>query len=131
MADNFLKENWPHILTVVIVFLTLIVTFQIMGVNFSPYKDKQVQKIVTVETFDTKPSLDPVPSNHNNDLHKIHKTCKSLSKNACSNASYCVLLNNSTCVGGNKHGPTYLTDNGKNVDFDYYHHKNTCRGKCS
>ena len=44
MEEHFLKVYWPHILTVVIVFFTLIITFEIMGVNFSPYKDKQIQK---------------------------------------------------------------------------------------
>ena len=55
---DFLKKQWPSILTVVITFLTLIMIFQIVGVNFSPVEDKHVEKVVTIESFDTEPSQD-------------------------------------------------------------------------
>ena len=128
MGNNFLKDNWPHIFTVVIIFITLIVIFQTLGVNFNPKKDSEIQKVVTIEKFDN--ASETIPASHDNNLNKIHKTCKSLSTDACSNASYCVLLDGNKCVGGNKSGPTYLTENGESVDYDYYHHKKLCKGKC-
>lgn len=129
-GSSFLKDNWPYVLVVVVIFLLLIVIFKIYNVNFNPIKNTQIDKVVTIEEFNTEPSLDPVPSNHGNNLHKIHKTCKSLSKHACKSASYCVLLDDKKCVGGSKKGPTYLTEDGKNVDYKYYHHKNECKGNC-
>lgn len=63
--------------------------------------------------------------------------CQSLkSGKNCTTASCCVLLNGSKCVGGTSKGPTFLTRNGKNVDFDYFEYKSRddgtvkCRGKC-
>ena len=46
--------------------------------------------------------------------------CKSLiSGKNCTSTSCCVLLNGTKCVGGSSKGPTFLTNNGKNIDFDY------------
>jgi len=81
--------------------------------------------------FEVKPIMDHIPSVHNNDMKKLHDTCSGLSNSSCKHASFCTLLNGKQCVGGNRHGPTYSTDNGKKVDVKYYHHKNTCYGKCN
>ena len=63
--------------------------------------------------------------------------CKSLiSGKNCTSTSCCVLLNGTKCVGGSSKGPTFLTNNGKNIDFDYFQYKSKhdgsvqCRGKC-
>lgn len=63
--------------------------------------------------------------------------CKSLvSGKNCTSTSCCVLLNGTKCVGGSSKGPTFLTMNGKNIDFDYFNYKSQndgsvqCRGKC-
>ena len=128
--SNFLKKQWPSIITVVIVFLTLIIIFQIVGVNFSPIQDKHVEKVVTIESFDTEPTQDVIPANHNHNPKPLHETCTSHSKRACKTASFCVLLDGEKCVGGSRHGPTYLTQDGDKVDFNYHYHKNKCYGKC-
>ena len=127
---DFLKKQWPSILTVVITFLTLIMIFQIVGVNFSPVEDKHVEKVVTIESFDTDPSQSVIPGNHNHDPKPLHDTCTTHSKRACKTASFCVLLDGEKCVGGNRHGPTYLTQDGDKVDYNYYYYKNKCYGKC-
>ena len=81
--------------------------------------------------FDVSPSLQDIPSIHNQDMKKIHDTCTGLSNKSCQHAGFCTLLNGTQCVGGNKHGPTYYTNNGNKVDVDYYHHNNKCYGKCN
>ena len=50
---DFLKTYWPSIMSVVITFITLIIVFQIVGVNFTPVEDKHIEKVVTIESFDT------------------------------------------------------------------------------
>lgn len=81
--------------------------------------------------FDVSPSIDHLPSLHNNDMQKLHEACTGLSKKACQQASFCTLLNGTQCVGGNQHGPTYYTNNGNKVDVDSYHHRNKCYGNCN
>lgn len=127
---DFLKKQWPSILTVVITFLTLILVFQILGVNFSPVEDKHIEKVVTIESFDTDPSQEVIQDNNNHDHKALHDTCTTHSKQACKTASYCVLLDGESCVGGNRQGPSYLTKNGNKVDYKYYYHKHKCYGKC-
>lgn len=129
LAD-FLETYWPSILTVVVTFLTLLTVFKMTGVNFTPIEDKQVEKIVTIESFESTPDSEAVVAANDNDKLALHGVCTELSKKACMNASYCVLLNGERCVGGNKSGPTYLTKNGNKVDYKYYHHKGNCKGSC-
>lgn len=128
--SDFLKKQWPNILTVVITFLTLIMIFKIVGVNFTPVQDKHIEKVVTIESFDTDPSQDVIAENHHHNPKPLHDTCTTHSARACKTSSFCVLLDGEKCVGGDKHGPTYLTQDGDKVDFNYYHHKNTCHGMC-
>ena len=104
-------------------FLTLILVFQILDVNFSPIENKHIEKVVTIESFDTNPSQDVIPGNHNHNPKPLHDTCTTHSTRACKTASFCVLLDGEKCVGGNKHGPTYLTQDGDKVDYNYYYHK--------
>ncbi len=52
-----------------------------------------------------------------------------MTNNTCKLTSYCVLLDNKKCVGGNQNGPTYLTNNKNKVDYKYYIHKNKCYGE--
>ena len=127
---DFLKKQWPSILTIVITFLTLILVFQILGVKFSPVEDKHIEKVVTIESFDTEPSNEVIPDNNDHDHKALHDTCTTHSKRACKTASYCVLLDGESCVGGNGQGPSYLTKNGNKVDYKYYYHKHKCYGKC-
>lgn len=86
---------------------------------------------MTLEGFDVSPSIHQLPSIHNHDMKKLHDACTGLSNKSCRHASFCTLLNGTQCVGGNRHGPTYSTDNGKKVDVQYYHHKDKCYGKCN
>lgn len=63
------------------------------------------------------------------DYETIDAKCKALSNDNCSIPSCCILLNGTKCVSGNVNGPTYLTDQGNQIDFYYYLYRNTCYGK--
>ena len=41
-VTEFLKTYWPSIMSIVISFLTLMIVFQILGVNFNPVQDKHI-----------------------------------------------------------------------------------------
>lgn len=130
VVKDFLRVYWPYIVAVAITFMTMIIIFNILGINLNPPKNTQIEKVVTIENFETDPTLDTIPKSHNYDLNKTHGTCKDLSKNACSNASFCILLDNEKCVGGNKRGPTYITENNDEVKYTSYIHKGKCYGSC-
>ena len=49
-------------------------------------------------------------------------------KDNCTANSCCVWLNNKKCVGGDRHGPTYLSNGKKPINIEYYHYKNDCFG---
>jgi hypothetical protein len=125
----FLEKTWPSIITVVIIFLTLIIVFNMIGINFSPIQDKHIQKVVTIESFESKADTETISKVYKNNPSVLHSTCKTNSKNSCAISSYCVLLNGKTCVGGNENGPTYLTNEGNKVDYNYYIHKMKYHGK--
>jgi len=59
-------------------------------------------------------------SDYIGDYQTIDKKCKLLSNTNCSLTNCCVLLNGNKCVAGNVNGPTYLTDQGNQIDFNYY-----------
>lgn len=126
----FLRIYWAYIVTVTITFLTLIVIFNNLGINFNPIQTTHIEKVVTIETFETHPTLDTLPQSVDFDLNKTHITCKGLSNQSCNSASFCVLIDNEKCVGGNHDGPTYNTQNKKPISFSSYIHKGKCYGEC-
>jgi hypothetical protein len=132
MSDirSFLQQQGPNIITVVVVFLTLLVLFAILGVNFDPVVDKHVEKVVTIESFGPSSRAESACDRFHDDPKKIDGWCQSLSKKGCVASSCCVLLNGNKCVGGSKSGPTFHTSNGKDVDYDHYHHRDNCIGNC-
>jgi len=66
---------------------------------------------------------------HAGDNMAIDKKCRELSTKNCSIPSCCVLLNNTTCVGGNANGPTFNSKDGVEIDYSYYYYKNKCYGE--
>lgn len=126
----FLSMYWPYIITVTITLLTIIIIFNILDINFNPNKNTHIEKVVTIENFETHPTLDTLPQSVDYDLHKTHLTCKGLSNKSCNNASFCVLIDNEQCVGGTHEGPTYNTQNKKPISYSSYMHKGKCYGTC-
>lgn len=47
----FLASQGANILTLVVMFLTVIVLFKMIGVDFNPKIDKHIAKVVTVESM--------------------------------------------------------------------------------
>ena len=124
-VKSFLKKYWPSILTVVVTFLTLIIAFKILDVNFNPVVNKKIEKIVTVETFSSSPSIESLEKISKADPQEQDRLCRTFSVDTANKSSMCVCLDGKTPVGGSATGPTYLTNKGKKVDFDFY----TYRGK--
>jgi hypothetical protein len=60
----------------------------------------------------------------------IQEKCKKLSPENCKIPSCCVLIKGSQCVAGNQFGPIFASENGVDIDFSYFYHKNKCYGKC-
>ncbi len=126
----FLQQQGPNIVTVVVVLLTLLVLFAILGVNFDPVVDKHVEKVVTIESFGPSLRAESACDRYHGDPKKVDGWCQSLSKKGCVAASCCVLLDGERCVGGSRSGPTFHTSNGKDIDYDHYHHRDDCIGNC-
>ena len=122
-VKSFLKTYWPSILTVVVTFLTLLTAFKILNVNFNLAVNKKVEKIVTVEAFSSSPSLGSVENISKSDPLMQHELCKSFSVDTANKTSMCVCLDGKRPVGGSATGPTYLTNKGEKVDFDFYTHR--------
>jgi len=120
MVNNkpFFYQYWPSIITIVIILIACIIILQMIN---------------NVENFESSVSIKSVHDVHKHNPAAYHKVCKGLSKKACTIGDGCILLGSKTnekCVGGDIHGPTFLTENGKHLDFDYYIHKEKCFGKC-
>lgn len=61
----------------------------------------------------------------------INSICKTKNKNECKVSDACILINDTSCVGGDKNGPSLAVDINKyNQDADYYYYKNKCYGEC-
>ena len=141
MFTEFLTEQWPIILTVVVIFITLLSMFAILGINFNPSKNKIIQKEVVVESFNdnnNKNSLsDDFCTQFSSQSDVLNKQCNKLTEHNCNTTGCCVWLNGKQCVAGNERGPTFLTtktDNKKtivdvDVDVAYYYYKDKCFGK--
>lgn len=130
-VKDFLKTYWPSILTVVVTFITLLTAFSILNVNFNQPKNTQIEKVVTVEAFSSKPNIDALHQVYKGDLPALDNLCKGFSVDTANTASFCVCLDGKTPVGGSVRGPTYLTKDGEKIDYKYYTWKGTCpRGNC-
>jgi hypothetical protein len=140
MFTEFLTEQWPIILTVVIIFITLLTLFAILGINFNPHKNKIIQKEVIVESFndnnndDKKTLSDDFCTQFSSQSDVLNKQCNKLTEHNCNTTGCCVWLNGKQCVAGNERGPTFLTSKtdkktAVDVDVAYYYYKDKCFGK--
>ena len=99
-VKEFLQEQWPNILTIVIIFITLLSIFSILGINFNPITNKKIQKIVTVESFSPDSLSDSFCSDYLTDSNKLDKQCNKLTESNCNSTSCCIWLNGNKCVSG-------------------------------
>lgn len=151
---SYLNENGETILSLSVLLLSLLILFSIFGIKMvdDGEKNKKLKKEVTIETFGTNYMdtnyMETFETNADNDVIKTfskienanfcnseissdekNDSCKKLTKDNCTTVGCCVLLNGEKCVGGNESGPTYLTENGKDIDVQYYKYKDMCKGK--
>ncbi len=104
---SFLEEEWEYILTIVIVFLGLLSIFAFLGVNFNTKKNKSVEKIVVVESFNAESSLsDSFCKQFSSKPYILEQQCNKLTETNCSTTKCCTFTNNG-CVAGNERGPIY------------------------
>jgi hypothetical protein len=146
---SFLSEQWPMILTIVVVFITLLSIFFILGINFNPPINNIIQKEVVVESMafgnafsnassnafsNASSNAFSNPSNSDNfcnqfssQSHVLDKQCNRLTEHNCNATNCCVWLTtidkNQSCVAGGEDGPTFLSSGGKDIDVAYYSFK--------
>lgn len=126
---DFLKVNYIYILVLSILIFISLVIFDILNNDFSdvpsykkqhiePYNNKETEEDTMSGAFCKKYQGTP---------HLLKKHCKNLGVKGCHVAKCCVLINDIHCMPGDHHGPTFKTDNGKEINIDYFHHKGECR----
>ena len=47
----FIIDQWPMVLIVIVVFITLLSMFATLDINFNPKKNKVIEKEVVVESY--------------------------------------------------------------------------------
>lgn len=127
-----LRENIPHILTIVVVFILLLVLARIYGIDL---KTPEIVGTPNVVTFETMTNEDKTEFEHaycdgSNKPHIVDNWCQTLTKENCLEASCCGLLDGETCVGGNKRGPTYKKRKDLDASYEYWLWRDSCSGTC-
>ena len=102
----------------------------IMEIKYRPDTSKIINDSCSSKGFLTSEYKEDICTKYEGDYTKINEKCKKLSNINCKIPSCCILLNDSKCVSGNLYGPTFLTEEGKNIDYEYYNYKGECYGKC-
>jgi hypothetical protein len=142
---NYIRNNGETILSLSVILFSLLVLISIFKndmINNSE-KNKILRKEVTIENFDINEDSAVIKKFSNLETNKIDVSfcqnnksssekdanCKKLTKNNCITVGCCVLLNGEKCVGGGESGPTYLSEDGKDIDVQYYYYKDQCKGK--
>jgi len=143
MTINGLKNNWGPISFIIIGLITFIGFFKVLGINLNiNNKNKVVTKVITVEGFDTKDDSEDAINNENdtentnNNIysdglcdkyasqpHILNKQCNALTETNCKATSCCGWLNNESCVSGDESGPTFQSNNGKEINIKKWNYK--------
>ena len=66
---------------------------------------------------------DDICTKYIGDYSTINEKCRQLTENTCPIVNCCVLLNGNKCVAGDKNGPTFYTNKGDDIEFQYYEHR--------
>jgi secreted trypsin-like serine protease len=113
---EYFKQNIDNIILVAILFITLLVVFAMLNVDFNPLIRKSLKKVVTIEPLQNN-NNDKPKSFHNrltssfcnktNSPSQQEEKCKKLNEHSCNSTNCCIWLSNNTCVTGNKGGPVF------------------------
>ena len=145
---EYFKQNIDNIILVAILFITLLVIFAMLNVDFTPLVRKSLKKVVTIEPFndnEKKKSLHDRLINSfcdkTNSPTQQEEKCEKLNKDSCNSTSCCIWLSNNTCVAGNKGGPVFhgkriptmdginVASEDKHSGIDHGQHCNSIDGK--
>jgi predicted membrane protein len=128
---SWLGIFWEEVFLVVIVLLIVMMLISTYNINMNVGRNgrpRQLVRQVTVEGFSGAESF---CEKYLGKPDLLHEKCQAFNRDSCNATSCCVWLNSEKCVGGNKFGPTYYSDdNLDDIDVNHFHHKNVCRGNC-
>lgn len=113
--QDFWKDQWSNIMFFVVIMLTLIAVFSILGINFKDDTNKNLKKIVTIEAFGESDYSNGLCSTYSADPPTLEKKCNKLSEKNCTITSCCGWLNKTKCVAGNKTGPNFHSNGDKPI----------------
>jgi hypothetical protein len=92
--------------------------FAFLGINFNTKKNKSVEKVVVVESFNGTGSLsDSFCKQFSSQPYILEKQCNKLTEYNCSTTKCCT-FNKNKCVAGNESGPIYVKDQ---EQYSYMH----------
>ena len=132
MNSNFFKNYGGPIISVVVIILGIMVFFSIIGFDLLPVQDKQIEKVVDIEAFNSMATTSFCKS-HEGNRNKLQDSCSKLTKDNCVSTSCCVYADiegTEQCHAGDISGPTFRRDeNGKTKNIDYYYFRNKCYGQ--
>ena len=134
------KTYGPHIISVSIIIIGLIVYFAIIEFKLNSVRNTRVEKVVEIEAFENGKDSNnsSIQSSfcktHEGDRNKLQTSCSKLTKNNCLATSCCVyakMEGKEQCHSGDINGPTFKRhDNGKTKNIDYYEFRNNCFWQC-
>ena len=135
---NFLVKNFIYIILLSILIIGTLAIFSIFNDKFRdvpPFyhnnnnnNNNNSKRMVQIDTFENaNSSLEKTFCNkHQSQPHVLRKHCKNLGKRGCHIPDCCILVNNENCVPGGRHGPTYLSENGKPINIKFWKHNGKC-----
>ena len=113
------------------ILLFLLVATSLVGLDFRKPSGEHVVKTVTLEALTANTSEPESACDiYKPEPRKLEEYCNTLSDKSCAAISCCVWLSDNTCVAGGPTGPTFHTRGGKDIDVQYYRHRNKCLGDC-
>lgn len=133
-TNNSLQNMIPLMISVAVIIIGLMVFFAIIEFDLLPVKDRTIQKVVDIETFNNMEQ--GFCKSHEGNRNELQISCNKLTRDNCLATSCCVYAKMDgieKCHSGDINGPTFRRDgNGKTKDIDYYYFRNKCIGKeCS
>jgi hypothetical protein len=61
----------------------------------------------------------------------LNEKCKKISTTNCTLTDCCVLIDGEKCRAGSSAGPNFSTEDGVDIDYEFYLYKNNCYGACN
>jgi len=128
---SWLGIFWEEVFLVVIVLLIVMMIITTYNINMDIDKNGRPRQLVRQVIVEGFKGPEAFCDKYLSDPNVLHEKCQAFNKDSCNATSCCIWLNSEKCVGGNKFGPTYYSDDNLNdINVKHYHHKGICRGDC-